>query len=63
MRLARMTTRRWMTTTAVVALTMAGLLTGPPRLVALIVACLLLAPLVLIVFVLARGLGWATLFR
>jgi hypothetical protein len=58
-----MTIRRWMITAAVVALVSAGLFTGSPCLITASLIFLLLAPLVLTLYTLARRLGWNTLFR
>ena len=63
MRVPRMTTRRWMIAAAVVALICAGLFAGSPRLVAVTLVFLVLAPFVLTFYVLARRLGLNTLFR
>ena len=63
MRLPRMTTRRWMIVAASVALICAGLFTGSPRVAAVTLVCLVLAPIVLTVYLLARRLGLNTLFR
>jgi hypothetical protein len=48
---------------AVVALICAGLFTDSPRLVAASLVCLTLGPFISAFYVLARRLGWNTLFR
>ena len=63
MRLPRMTSRRWMLAAAVVALICAGLFTGSPGLAGVTLVCLVVAPIVLTIYVLARSLGLNTLFR
>jgi hypothetical protein len=57
MRLPRMTTRRWMIVTAVVALDCAGLFCGPDRLSAFCVVMTAAAPVFLIIAILAVRLG------
>jgi hypothetical protein len=52
-----------MTTAAIVALICTGLFAGSPRMAAITVICLAVTPIILTVFVLARELGLATLFR
>ncbi len=47
----------------VVALICAGLFTGSPLVAAVTLVCLVLAPIVLTIYVLARTLGLNTLFR
>ena len=63
MRLPRMTTRRWMILAAGVAMICAGLFKGSRDLASASLVFLVLAPFVLTFCVLARRLGWNTLFR
>jgi hypothetical protein len=48
---------------AVLALITAGPFSGSPRWAAASIACLILSPLILTIYVLARRLGLNTLFR
>ena len=63
MQVTRMTTRWWMFEMAVVALICAGLFTGSHRISADSLVLPVVAPFVLIFYVLARRLGLNTLFR
>jgi len=63
MRLPRMTIRRWMMATALVALICAGLFGGSVRVAVATVIFLAFAPFVLTFYLLATRLGLNTLFR